>query len=127
MPRLFNCYTAAALLRQDDPEHPGIPFGADAFAFDRMLEVEGVFDFAGGSGKAYDEAPIADFDGHRAGFGAGRGNLGFVVRAAVDHQRAIERMPPILAPPRDQQVLEKLVEGTCEIVDPEGAAALWRS
>jgi hypothetical protein len=92
-----------------------------------MLEVERIFDLARRSWKAHHEAPIADFDVNCAGFRAGRRDLGFVVRATVNYERAIECLAPILAPPRDQQVLEEFVEGASEILDPEWIAALWRS
>jgi hypothetical protein len=125
--RLFDLDAASALLRQNDPEHARIPFGADSFAIDRMLEVEGIFDRAIRSRKADDQTPIADFDRHGIGIGAGCRHLHFIMRTAIDNQCAIDHGPAGFTPSVDQQVFEQFVERTFEIAELSGHAALGQS
>jgi hypothetical protein len=125
--RLFDLDAAAALLRQDDPQHARIPFGADPIAIDRMLKVEGIFDRAVRPCKADDQAPVADFDRHRIWVGPCRGHLYFIVRSAIDNQCPIDHASPGLTPSINQQVFEQFVERTFEIAELPGHAALGQS
>ena len=120
---LFNGDAAAALLRQNDREHAGSPFGADGVAVDRLHEIEGMFNHPGASGEADDEAQIADFDFHGVRFGPGGRDSHRVMRPAIVDQRTFERRPAAIAPASDQQVFEKLIDCAGEIAEPDRTAA----
>jgi len=89
-----------------------------------MLKIEGIFDFAGRSRKAHDQAPIADFDCDRIGVGSRSRNLYFVMGTAVGNQSAIEGLPTVLAPSSNEQVFEQFVERSFEVAELEWTTAL---